>query len=395
MWVFCARITWWTFNECCNLDGYDSSAEFQHFESFYQIFGDNSLWVFRTGFSWWSYNGVWVRASLFRFYRTLLSILAYLNKAVIRTVTNRPPNSSSCSPPTKPLKTTGGFFKGLWVRSSHFRLTRTFLSNLVDLNKDVVRMVTARPLNSSSWSPFTKPLETISCWFFNEWDQVTLGSPGLFLVLWMILIVYCSDRHDSFTNSISCSPLTKPLEITLCGFFKGVWVRPSHFRFTRTFLSILADLNKDIVRMVTARPPNSSSLTLLTKPLETIPCWFFNGVWVRSSHFRFTRTFLSILADLNKDVARIVTTRSPNSISCSLPTKPLETTRGFFNGIWVRSSHFRFIRTLSILANFRNVVVRSVTAQSLNLLVPFWVFQWSDSRSLQVLQDSSQYSCRS
>ena len=55
--------------------------------------------------SWLSLTGVWVTASFLKFFRTLLSILAVLNNAVVRIGSIRPPTVKSSSPFNNPLVT--------------------------------------------------------------------------------------------------------------------------------------------------------------------------------------------------------------------------------------------------------------------------------------------------
>ena len=98
--------------------------------------------------------------------RTLLSILAVLNNAVVWMVSTRPPTSKSSSPFHNPLvnvpnnnnNNNDNCYYSLLMRVFHIR---TLLSILAVLNNVVVWMVSTRPTTSKSSSPFSNPLVTV------------------------------------------------------------------------------------------------------------------------------------------------------------------------------------------------------------------------------------------
>ena len=129
---------------------------------------------------------------------------------------------------------------------------------------------------------------------------------------------------------------------------------------SKTRLSILVDLENDVVWIVSTCPLISKSSSPFTKPLGLVPSvhyytpsWIFQ-LWLRDSKFpQVYRTLLSILADLNWAVAWMVSILVWLPSSATLFSRPLWTISCAPTMIG-NSVSFKFHIFFSSLAKFRH-----------------------------------------
>ena len=125
-------------------------------------------------------------------------------------------------------------------------ITRTLLSILADLNNAVVWMVSSHPI-SKALSPFTNSLMTI---------PTALITFGIIITIIIIIIII-----------IIISLLVNNLHLHQLVVFHWVLSDCKSTLATRTLLTILTDLNKALVGMISVLPLISYSSSPFSKPL--------------------------------------------------------------------------------------------------------------------------------
>ena len=175
--------------------------------------------------------------------RTLLSILANLNNAVIWMVSTRPPMSKSSSSIINPLVTYQA--QQLLLISLSLSCSIFFCS----LARSRYLSFFSLSFSFTLWSAGTAKSTIRQVLFFCRW--LSLG-----VVIIIIIIIY---SFRVFHISISWWSFT------------GVWVTKKSHQVFRTLLSILAVLNNAVVWMVSTRPPTSNSSSPFNSPLVTVP----------------------------------------------------------------------------------------------------------------------------
>ena len=158
--------------------------------------------------------------------RTLLSILADLNNAVVWMVSTRPFINPLVTVSSAPIIIIIVFhisvcrwsFTGFWVTASLLKspqVSRTLLSTLAVLNNVVVWMVSTRPPTSNSSSPFSKPFVTVpnapftigiifTCMFHSFFSSLArLSYLSFFSHSFSIIIIIIIINRNSCSQSFS------------------------------------------------------------------------------------------------------------------------------------------------------------------------------------------------
>ena len=179
--------------------------------------------------------------------RTLLSILAVLNNAVVWMVSTRPPSAKSSSPFSNPLVTVPNAPITIGII-----VTCMFHSFFNSLARSRYLSFFSHSFSFILWSARTAKSTILQVLFFFGWLLLGLVfRPGL-----LLLLLFYSFKSSSYQHKLMVSHWSL-----------------SHSKSTQDFrilLSNLADLNNVVFWMVSTCPVISKSSSLCTNPLVTV-----------------------------------------------------------------------------------------------------------------------------